>query len=110
MVRAAYQTPRLLWTALCARSTQPEFRILVLSEEHTMRAQLVGLSIIALLAFATVPGLALRPTSADVVDGLGVEDPKRKCCKICRKGKACGDSCIARDKKCHEPPGCACDE
>ncbi|MDF1791697.1 MAG: hypothetical protein P1U88_07305 [Thalassobaculaceae bacterium] len=31
------------------------------------------------------------------------------CCKICRKGKACGNSCISRDKSCHRPPGCACD-
>jgi hypothetical protein len=32
-----------------------------------------------------------------------------ECCKICRKGKACGNTCIARDKDCHQPPGCACD-
>ena len=31
------------------------------------------------------------------------------CCKICRKGKACGDSCISRKYDCHQPPGCACD-
>jgi hypothetical protein len=31
------------------------------------------------------------------------------CCKVCSKGKACGDSCISRDKDCHKPPGCACD-
>jgi len=31
------------------------------------------------------------------------------CCKICRKGKACGDSCIARERVCHVGPGCACD-
>jgi hypothetical protein len=31
------------------------------------------------------------------------------CCKVCHKGKACGDSCIAREKTCHQPPGCACD-
>ncbi|MCR8547138.1 hypothetical protein M4578_04820 [Salipiger sp. P9] len=31
------------------------------------------------------------------------------CCKLCRKGKACGDSCISRDKVCHKAPGCACD-
>lgn len=30
------------------------------------------------------------------------------CCKVCTKGKACGDSCIARDKQCHKGPGCAC--
>jgi len=31
------------------------------------------------------------------------------CCKVCRKGRACGDSCIARGKTCTRPPGCACD-
>ena len=31
------------------------------------------------------------------------------CCKICRKGKACGNSCINRDKTCRKGPGCACD-
>jgi hypothetical protein len=30
------------------------------------------------------------------------------CCKVCTKGKACGNSCISRDKTCHKPPGCAC--
>jgi len=32
-----------------------------------------------------------------------------ECCKVCTKGKACGNSCIAQDKQCHQPPGCACD-
>ena len=31
------------------------------------------------------------------------------CCNICRKGKACGNSCISRAYTCHKPPGCACD-
>lgn len=31
------------------------------------------------------------------------------CCKTCSKGKACGNSCIARNKTCHKGPGCACD-
>ena len=31
------------------------------------------------------------------------------CCKICSKGKACGDSCIARNKTCRKGGGCACD-
>lgn len=31
------------------------------------------------------------------------------CCKVCRRGKACGNSCIARDRNCHQPRGCACD-
>lgn len=30
------------------------------------------------------------------------------CCKICKKGKACGNSCINRSYTCRQPPGCAC--
>ena len=31
------------------------------------------------------------------------------CCKICTIGKACGDTCISKEKECHVGPGCACD-
>jgi hypothetical protein len=31
------------------------------------------------------------------------------CCRVCSSGKACGNSCISRDKQCHQPRGCACD-
>ncbi len=31
------------------------------------------------------------------------------CRKTCRKGKACGNSCISRTKTCRKAPGCACD-
>lgn len=31
-----------------------------------------------------------------------------ECCRICTKGKACGDSCIAKDAVCHIVGGCAC--
>jgi len=38
-----------------------------------------------------------------------VTDPtKMACCKICKKGKACGNSCINKNYTCHKPPGCAC--
>ena len=70
-----------------------------------MRAgPLAVLSIIALLGFATAPSLALEPTTE------AVDVAPRECCKICTAGKACGDSCISRDKDCHKPRGCACDE
>jgi len=36
------------------------------------------------------------------------EEWSARCCKICRKGKACGDSCISRSKTCRAGPGCAC--
>ena len=31
------------------------------------------------------------------------------CCKTCRKGKACRDSCISQSKTCQKGTGCACD-
>lgn len=30
------------------------------------------------------------------------------CCRVCRDGKACGDSCIPRENQCNVGPGCAC--
>ena len=37
------------------------------------------------------------------------KEVQKTCCKICRKGKACGNSCIRRSYTCRKPPGCACD-
>jgi hypothetical protein len=51
--------------------------------------------------------------SSELLRSLGMSQPSHSvaqaCCKICRKGKACGDTCISRDDQCHVPPGCACD-
>jgi hypothetical protein len=41
--------------------------------------------------------------------GLGGQSLVQACCKVCRKGKACGDSCIAKENLCTKPKGCACD-
>lgn len=38
-----------------------------------------------------------------------VDSASQECCKVCRAGQACGDSCISRSKTCHVGPGCACD-
>jgi hypothetical protein len=53
-----------------------------------------------LLAFALVMGTA-GPAAPLCANGT--------CCKVCHKGKACGDTCIAVDKVCHKTGGCACD-
>ncbi|MBY0346530.1 MAG: hypothetical protein K2P98_06705 [Neisseriaceae bacterium] len=43
-------------------------------------------------------------------ESLENEDSQQSfCSKICSKGKACGNSCISRDKQCHKPKGSACD-
>ena len=40
--------------------------------------------------------------------GVGVDSTNVGCCKVCRTGKPCGDTCIAIGNKCMTPPGCAC--
>lgn len=35
--------------------------------------------------------------------------PRAGCCRVCSRGKACGDSCISRSSTCRKSPGCACD-
>lgn len=35
-------------------------------------------------------------------------DVQKTCCKICRKSKACGNSCIRRTYTCRKQSGCAC--
>ena len=42
------------------------------------------------------------------IPGLKVDPAKMACCKICKKGKACGDTCINKTYTCRKPPGCAC--
>ncbi len=34
--------------------------------------------------------------------------PQDQCCKVCDRGKACGNTCISRAKNCHKGRGCAC--
>ena len=35
-------------------------------------------------------------------------NPTNSCCKVCRTGKACGDSCISKSNTCNKGSGCAC--
>lgn len=56
---------------------------------------------------AAIALLFIAPVAADVP--LCGSAQAFSCCKVCGKGKACGNTCIAKDKNCHQPPGCACD-
>ena len=53
--------------------------------------------------------LGLGPAAFDPCAGARAASGAFACCKVCKAGKACGDSCIARDKACHKGKGCACD-
>ena len=62
------------------------------------------------LAFAAAAAcLALGPASLSPCLSGEANAQGFYCCKRCSAGKACGDSCIARNKVCHKGKGCACD-
>ena len=67
--------------------------------------------VLAARSFGTCYGLAATPTQRALPSATATPPVyvPRPCCKYCSTGKACGDSCIARSKVCHQPPGCACD-
>jgi hypothetical protein len=61
------------------------------------------------LAFlAAAASLALGPASLSPCLTAPAAAQSYGCCKICSRGKACGNSCIARWKTCHKGKGCAC--
>lgn len=75
----------LAGAALAGDSGSPELGTLTLEDVSSARERLLNLT----------------AQEAVVIDAA--------CCKMCRKGKACGDSCISRSYQCHKGPGCACD-
>lgn len=62
-----------------------------------------------LVILAAAATLALGPASlGPCLSGAAAAVQAYGCCKVCSKGKACGNSCIARWKTCHKGRGCAC--
>ena len=62
------------------------------------------LSIVIALAALAIGPASIAPCASPAYAAM----TGAACCKVCSKGKACGDSCIARDKTCHKGKGCAC--
>lgn len=49
------------------------------------------------------------PPESPAADTLAaVAAPPPACCRVCVRGKPCGNTCIARTRECRSPPGCAC--
>ena len=60
------------------------------------------------LALALTASFAAWPTTS-TVEAARKCTPKAECCKVCDKGKACGNSCISKKFTCRKGRGCACD-
>lgn len=74
-----------------------------------MRRALVVLARFRRLALA-IP-LVLTTAGAPIVTGCSDSSTGPsggKCCRVCKEGKPCGDTCIARTSTCRTSGGCAC--
>lgn len=78
---------------------------------HGLAVLLIAGGAIAAAA-APAPAPSSNPPAgwAEIIERLGLGQPIQAagCCKTCRAGKACGDSCISASKSCSKGKGCAC--
>ncbi len=72
-------------------------------------AALIALGVLAAGPAGAADDKSMLPRSWQILLPEPPSAVQAACCKTCRKGKACGNSCISRAKTCHKPPGCACD-
>lgn len=63
-------------------------------------------AISVLAALEEAKGAAAEPCQLEA--GTGDMLLAQGCCRVCRTGKACGNSCISRNYTCRQPRGCAC--
>jgi hypothetical protein len=75
----------------------------VMSDGSSGRVGFGRLAAITLVAEAAAPAAAPYEPPA-----MSVRPSAASCCKVCRSGKACGNSCISSSYTCRRPPGCAC--
>jgi hypothetical protein len=58
--------------------------------------------------YALIPLLLALTSFANVATACRSDGPTGACCKVCKEGKPCGDTCIAKTDVCHTSGGCAC--
>lgn len=62
----------------------------------------------ALLALRFIPLLLLGAGAPAATLGCKDSTGPNGCCKVCKTGKPCGNTCISRTETCHTSGGCAC--
>jgi hypothetical protein len=72
-------------------------------------AQIARAVALALL-LVTVPQIDARADQASAMTPLptSTSETPQQCCRMCKKGKPCGDGCISAERQCKKEQGCAC--
>jgi hypothetical protein len=57
----------------------------------------------------TMPEVDTRADQAPAVTlPINTAETATQCCRMCRKGRPCGDGCISAERQCRKDQGCAC--
>jgi hypothetical protein len=77
--------------------------------KRVSRASRIAQALALVLLLVTVPRLEAGADQAAVVAPLPMSTAQapQQCCRVCRKGKACGNGCISAEKQCKKDRGCA---
>ena len=70
-------------------------------------ARAVALCLLLVIA----PGMDARADQAPLITKplpMSTAEAPQQCCRMCKKGKACGDGCISAERQCKKDRGCAC--
>ena len=73
-------------------------------------AQIARAVALALL-LVMVPGIDARADQAPLMTKplpMSTAEAPQQCCRMCKKGKPCGDGCISAERQCKKEQGCAC--
>ena len=62
------------------------------------------------LLLVAVAQIDARADQAPAMTPLPTSTPEtpQQCCRLCQKGKPCGDGCISAERQCRKEQGCAC--
>ena len=73
---------------------------------------MLRVAMVLMILFVASPLTELRAgQERGLLDSLPVltaADTPKQCCRVCKKGKPCGNGCISQERKCTKEPGCAC--
>jgi hypothetical protein len=77
-------------------------------------ARAVALAVVLVMASGLDAGAGqdvvapLPQSTAEAPPPQSTAQAPQQCCRVCSKGKPCGDACISAAKQCRKAQGCAC--
>jgi hypothetical protein len=78
--------------------------------DHQGEISMLRVATVLIILIVASPLRELREgQERGLVDSLPVltaDTPQ--CCRVCKKGRPCGNGCISRERQCRKEPGCAC--